>query len=103
MVTPTYINATEFIETLKAHGLVIVSASEFEASKQIKRKKLMKRKALSLSEIVKAGFFPIKSTQSLLHWTINGKIKPTEFYKESTGYNRVMISTDAIRRLGYDD
>lgn len=98
-----YINANEFIEMLKLQGLVIVSASEFEASNQLRRKKLMKRKSLSLSEIVKAGIFPIKTTKSLLHWIENEKIKPGEWYQEQEGRKRMMISTEAIKRLGYED
>lgn len=103
MTQPQYIDAFDFMKMLKSNNLIIVSASEFEANNQILRKKLMKRKAISCSEIVKAGFFPIKSSKTVLDWCQNGKIKPTEFYQEETGKNRIMILTQAIKRLGYDE
>jgi len=103
MSQPKYIDVNEFMNMLKANSLIIVSASEFESSKQIQRRKLMKRKSLSLDEILKAGFFPIKVTKTLIDWTISGKIKDTEWYKEADGKKRIMILTAAIKRLGYDE
>lgn len=98
-----YIEVQEFMSYLKANSLLIVSAAEFETEKQILRRKYIKRKALSLSEIVKAGFFPIKDTKTLIDWCRNGKIKPVEWYQETDGKKRIMISTTAIKRLGYDE
>lgn len=99
----TYIDANEFIETLLAKGLVIVSAKEFEAGKDIERRKLMRRKSLSLSEIVKAKLLPLETVKGVNDWIISGKIKEGEWYKESGGYKKVMVLTAAIKRLGYDE
>lgn len=102
MSKATYIDANEFLETLRMRGLVIVSVKEFEAAKELERKKLMKRKALSLSEIVKAGFLPLKRTKSVNDWILSGKIKANEWYQEQTGKKRIMVLTAAIKRLGYE-
>ncbi len=103
MKPSTYIDANEFMETLLAKGLVIVSAKEFQASKEIERNRLMRRKALSLSEIVRANLLPLKTVKGVNDWIAKGKIKPGETYQESTGYKRVMVLTAAIKRLGYDE
>lgn len=103
MSTPTYIDANEFIETLKAQGLVIVSVREYEATKDMQRKKLMRRRALSLSEIANNRLLPVQSKKTVNDWILSGKIKPTETYREESGKKRVMVLTSAIRRLGYDD
>jgi hypothetical protein len=103
MSAPNYINANDFIETLKSHGLVIVSIREFEAGKDLIRKRLMKRKALSLKEIADHKLLPVNAKKTVNDWIINGKIKPTETYQEASGKRRVMVLTSAIRRLGYED
>jgi hypothetical protein len=103
MSATNYINANDFIETLKSHGLVIVSIREFEAGKDAARKRLMKRKSLCLKEISDHRLLPVKNKKTVNDWIINGKIKPNETYQESTGRKRVMILTTAIRRLGYED
>jgi hypothetical protein len=103
MANPVFINANDFIETLKQQGLVIVSVNEFESGKALVRQKLMKRPALSLVEIVRHRLLPLGNPKSVLHWTNSGKIKPNEWYQEQEGRKRIMILTSAIRRLGYDD
>lgn len=103
MKPATYIDANEFIETLLAKGLVIVSAKELEAGKEIERRKLMRRKSLSLSEIVKAKLLPLSTAKGVNGWIVSGKIKDGEWYQESSGYKKVMVLTSAIKRLGYDE
>lgn len=103
MAAPKYISMDELVDFLRSNSLIIVSSAEFEANNLIKRKKLMKRKSLSLKEIIDAKFFPIKDTQTLIAWCENGKIKPDEWYQETNGRKQVMILTQAIKRLGYDD
>jgi len=98
----TYINATEFLETLKNHGLIIVSAREFELQKELHRKRLMKRKALTLTEIASNKLLPVNTSKGVNDWILSGKIKPTEWYREATGKKRIMVSTLAIKRLGYE-
>ena len=103
MKPPTYIDANEFMETLLAKGLVIVSVKELEASKAIDRNRLMRRKSLSLSEIVRADLLPLKTPKGVNDWIISGKIKEGEWYQEASGYKRVMVLTQAIKRLGYGE
>lgn len=103
MAPTQYINATEFMEVLKANGLVIVSAHEFELNLSILRKRYMKRKALALSEIVKAKLLPLRTAKGVNDWILSGKIKAGETYIEASGHKRVMVLTSAIRRLGYED
>jgi hypothetical protein len=62
----------------------------------------MKRKALSLSEIVEHRCFLPKTTKGVNDWIIAGKIKSTDEYQEQEGYKRIMIATEAIKRLGYE-
>jgi hypothetical protein len=97
----TLIDANEFIENLIAKGLVIVSVKEFEATKDIERRRAMRKTALTLTEIVRLGLLPIKTSKGVNDWILNGKIKPGEFYQESKGYKRIMVLTAAIKRLGY--
>lgn len=103
MSTVKYINASEFMEMLQVRGLVIVSIDEYEAVKEVKRKKLMKRKALSLSEIADNNLLPVSSKKGVNDWIISGKIKPDETYREESGKRRVMVLTSAIKRLGYEN
>jgi hypothetical protein len=103
MAAINYINANDFMETLRANGLVIVSVAEYEATKDMARKRLMKRKALSLKEIADHNLLAMKSKKGVNYWILNGKIKPTETYTEASGKKRVMVLTSAIRRLGYED
>ncbi|MNQ92328.1 hypothetical protein D3C85_1077500 [compost metagenome] len=98
-----YIDANEFIEALKSQGLVIVSVREYEATKDMKRKKLMRRRSLSLSEIADNHLLPVKNKKTVNDWILSGKIKPDETYREESGRKRVMVLTSAIKRLGYDD
>jgi hypothetical protein len=103
MAPLVYINASEFIETLKQQGLVIVSAKEFQANNEIERNRLMRRKSLALSEIVNANLLPLKTVKGVNDWIISGKIKEGEWYQETSGYKRVMVLTQAIKRLGYGE
>jgi hypothetical protein len=100
MGAPKYINTSEFIEFLKKENLIIVSATEFELNNVLIRKKLLKKKALSLKEIIDGKFFPIKDTKTLIDWIERGKILKVEWYQEQTGRKRIMILTQALKRLG---
>lgn len=103
MAATNYINANDFIETLKSQGLVIVSVKDFEASKDVERNRLMRRKALSLREIVRAKLLPLQTVKGVKDWILSEKIKKNEWYQEASGYKRVMILTSAIKRLGYEN
>lgn len=94
------IQVDEFIEFLKKENLIIVSATEFELNNVLLRKKLLKKKTLSLKEIIQGKFFPIKDTKTLIDWIERGKILQSEWYQEQTGHKRIMILTQALKRLG---
>jgi hypothetical protein len=98
-----YINANDFIESLHSKGLIIVSAREFEASKDIDRRRIMKKKSLTLKEIVDFKLLGLKSKKGVESWINRGKIKPDETLREATGKRRILVLTSAIRRLGYED
>jgi hypothetical protein len=98
-----YINANDFIDSLHSKGLIIVSAREYEATKDIDRRRVMKKKAITLKEIIDFKLLPVKSKKGVENWIKLGKIKSTETYREATGNNRIMVLTSAIRRLGYED
>ncbi|MHC0441582.1 hypothetical protein [Flavobacterium sp. 3-210] len=98
-----YIKANEFIDHLKSQGLVIVSISDYEAAKELKRRKLMKRKALSLAEIADNNLLPVTTKKGVNDWILSGKIKPDETFREESGKQRVMVLTSAIKRLGYEN
>lgn len=98
-----YINANDFLESLKLKGLVIVSAKEFEATKDLDRKRMMRKKSLSLKEIVDYKLLPVTSKKGVESWIHRQKIKPDEVFRETTGKKRIMVLTAAIRRLGYVD
>jgi hypothetical protein len=102
MEAPVYINAVDFINQLKSKGLVIVSAKEFEAGKEITRRRLMRRKALSLAEIANNELLPVKTKKGVNDWILSGKIYPHETYIEEDGKKRVMVLTSAIIRLCYE-
>jgi len=51
MSNPVYINAIDFIETLKQQGLVIVSMAEHEAAKDYAQQRALRKKSLSTKEI----------------------------------------------------
>jgi hypothetical protein len=61
----------------------------------------MKRKALSLSEIVEHRLLPPKLQKELMTGLLPVKLNPTK-YQEQEGYKRIMIATEAIKRLGYE-
>lgn len=99
----TLIDANEFMETLIAKGLMIVSVKEFEAGIQMEQKRLMRKKYLTLTEIVRAKLLPLKTSKGVIDWITDEKIKPTEWYRETKGHKRVLVHTSAIKRLGYVD
>jgi hypothetical protein len=103
MSAVNYIPVLDFMKHLKDNGLVIVSLAEFESIIEVKRKKLMRRKSLTLAEIADNKLLPVKSKKTVNDWILTGKIKPDETYREQTGKKRVMVLTSAIRRLGYED
>lgn len=94
-----YISATEFIETLKQQGLVIVSMSEHEAAKDYAQKRALKKKSLSTKEISDLELLGKINKRTIQHWIASGKIKTNEWYPESGPLKRIMILTAAVKRL----
>lgn len=99
----SFINATEFINHLKEHNLVIVSKTELDrisvVKLQQKRSDLLKKKSLTLSELLKLELLPVTSKQALRKWIENEKIKPNEILHTSEGVIKVKVSF--LERLGY--
>jgi hypothetical protein len=44
----------------------------------------------------------LKTTKELMTGLLPVKLNPTEWYQEQEGYKRIMIATEAIKRLGYE-
>jgi hypothetical protein len=98
-----FINVTDFINHLKQHDLVIVSRSELLNSSKIeldlKRRDFLKKKDLSIKDVIDAKFLPVGTKNGVRNWIAEGKIKEGEVYKNSVGQIRIL--TSAIKRLGY--
>lgn len=99
MANPIYINASDFIETLKSQGLVIVSMAEHEAGKEIAQQRALRKKSLSCKEVADLELLGKVSKRTVNQWIQNGKIKAGEWYKEAGGKQQNMILTIAIKRL----
>lgn len=99
MAHPVYINASEFIETLKQQGLVIVSMAEHEAAKDYAQKRAMKKKSLSTKEISDLELLGKVNKKTIQRWIDSGKIKSGEWYPESGPLKTIMVMTSAVKRL----
>ena len=95
----TVIEIESFMAHLKREGLVIVPKDDFMADAKIRglQKKYLKRKSLTIQEILNAEFWSVTSRNSVVNWIKNGTIRPNEHYKSSAGV--VMIQTTAVIRL----
>lgn len=99
MAEPLLINADDFMQLLHDRGLIIVSAVDFEMNKTLMQQQLLKRKSLSLTEVVKAGFFPIKDSETLRRWCLEGKFGPDGYTKTESG--RYKILTKRLKEVLY--
>lgn len=106
------INANDFMDAfvsrLKAEGLVLASASELEAAKQLRLRErqrvLMRRKAISFADAVDAQLVSVKTRSGLVEWVKSGKLtEMVDCYQEPKGKKQWMILTAAVRRLGYTE
>jgi len=101
MNNPVYIDVNEFMQMLQDKGLVIVHQGELEANAEIKRQQLLRKKDLSFSEIVNAKFFPIKDTETLRRWCLNGKFGKDGFHQLNNGQFRIL--TQALKKVLYGE
>lgn len=99
MSKEVYINVIEFMQHLKDNNLVIVDQRELATAPEIKKTLLLKKKDLSLSEVLKAGFFNVKDTETLRRWCLSGKFGEDGFYRLKNGQFRIL--TIAIKKLLY--
>jgi Ni2+-binding GTPase involved in maturation of urease and hydrogenase len=97
------VKISELVDYLKSNDLVIVSKSEFatvtEEDLNLMRARMLKKKSVTLAEIVSARLLPLTSKQGVMHWINNHVIKPEEVYKDQVG--KIYVLTSAIKRLGY--
>lgn len=106
--------ASEIVNELQARGLAVVPVAGLKKFKpgghetvREKQRRLLRKKALTLKEIVDACFFPdITTKQALAYWVETGKIREDETFILSNDGKRYVM-TLAVRRLlkikGYDD
>lgn len=97
------VNIADFMNHLKQHDLVIVSRTELLNSSKIEldllRRDLLKKKDLSIKDIIDAKFLPIRTKSGIRNWIAEGKFKENEVFKNKVG--QVRILTSSIKRLGY--
>jgi hypothetical protein len=97
------ISVDDFMQHLKQNDLLIVSRKDLLDSSRIeldlKRRDLMKKKDLSIKDVIDGKFLPIGTKSGIRIWIKEGKIKEDEVYKNRAGQIRILIS--AIKRLGY--
>lgn len=102
MGAPQLIDVAEFIQHLKNEGLVIVRADEIGAHAHIElndfRRRMMKKKSISFSEVLKMKVLPVTTANGLASW-IERNLNPSETYQETKGKKRRMIMVSAIRRF----
>lgn len=95
------IKVADLVKYLEDNDLLIVSASEFQANKEIElnalRARLLRKKALCVSDIVKAKLLPYTSSQGVRHWIEKKLKKDVHYYQEVSGKKRIMILTDVVK------
>ncbi len=100
--TINVIPVNDFLNFLKENRLVIVSQDDYEANKKIdlaiKRERLMKKKAVPLSEIIDAKIFKYTTRMGLQQAIENGLLKQGEWFQETKGHNRIMVLTSALKK-----
>jgi len=98
-----FVNVADFMEHLKRNDLVIVSRKDLLNSSKIEldllRRDLIKKKDLSIKQIIDAKLLPITTKSGVRNWISVGKFKDNEVFKTSVGEIRIL--TSAIKRLGY--
>lgn len=99
----TIIKAADFLDLLKNEGLVIVSKKELEKLNsenllQI-RKDLMRKKWITISQVLKMELLPVKTKTSIERWIKDGIIKQEEVTKKQNGI--ILINANFLNRLGY--
>lgn len=99
MSAPVYIDVNAFMQKLHEDGLVIVHRSQLLVDAEMERKELLKRRELTLKEIVQAGFFPtINDSETLRRWCLDGKIKG---WRKSG--KRYYVLCSEIKRMVYGE
>lgn len=97
------IKVQDFMDHLKHNDLVIVSRKDLlDASKidlDLLRRDSLKKKNLSIKQIIDAKLLPITTKSGVRNWIAEGKFKPDEVFKTTVGEIRIL--TSAIKRLGY--
>lgn len=98
-----FVNIRELMDHMKQNDLVIVSRKDLLNSSKIEldllRRDLMKKKDLSIKQIIDAKLLPITTKSGIRNWISVGKFKEDEVYRTRVGEIRIL--TSAIKRLGY--
>lgn len=90
----------EFIDAIKAEGLVLVpeAVAGLAVDVFVKQKKLLSRKTLTPYTIAKFQLVPgVKSLKTIKHMALDGRISKNEFFIDASG--KMQILTMAIKRL----
>lgn len=102
MSATQYINAAEFVQHLKAEGLVLVNASELAELKMLelqdKRRRYLRQPALTFKQILDAKLLPVTSKKGIESMIDRGNIKQDEVLRPKGGTRKIL--TSALKRLG---
>lgn len=101
MEATNVINVFDFMQYLKDNNLVIANVNDIEMGKEVARQRLLKRKALKLTEIITAGFFPIKDSETLRRMCLDGRIPKDAWYTVGKK-NMIMVLTSQIKKMSYE-
>lgn len=96
----------ELMEYFKREGLVLVKREEAEnlalyqeSEKELLRRKLMRKKALKLNEIAKAGFFGVGTKKGVQH-IVKNHLSDAEYFKSGSGVRApILVLTSAVVRI----
>jgi hypothetical protein len=97
------ITPKEFANFLRKQDLIIVSRKELERIAKVdvflKRNELLKRKFLTISEVLQLDVLPVKSRKTIERWIDSGVFKANEVTQDRSG--KKVILTSSLSRLGY--
>lgn len=93
------ISVDDFMQHLKHNNLIIVPKDTWckDADLRVLKSKMLRKKALTIQQIVKAELLPVTTRNSVVNWINNQTILPTETFESSNGVT--MILTTAVIRL----
>lgn len=101
MESNAVVRVSDFMQYLRENNLVIVAQGELQANAEIQRAQLLRKKCLSLNEVLQGRFFNVKSAETLRRWCVAGKFGNDGCYQLENGQFRILSA--AIKKIVYGD